>query len=75
MPALRDYPFTPKEFVMSETKNDYKKFIRFFIGPVVLLAGVTVILAWWPDVVSFFRGFIGMALAIGGLLKLYSMSK
>jgi hypothetical protein len=60
---------------MSEAGIGYKKFIRFLIGVFVLLAGVTMILAWWPDVVSLFRGFLGIVLAIAGLLVLYSVSK
>jgi hypothetical protein len=60
---------------MAEPKKEYKTFIRFLVGVVVLLGGVTLILAWWPDVVSLFRGFLGIALALAGLLILYSVKK
>jgi len=60
---------------MAEEKKGYKKFIRLLTGIVVLLAGVTLILVWWPDVAALFRGFIGMALALAGLLVLYSTSQ
>ena len=32
-------------------------------GGVVLVFGITLVLVWWQDVASLFRGFIGMALA------------
>ncbi len=47
----------------------------FVSGLVVLVIGVSMILAWWPDVVSFFKGFLGMAAAIGGLLMMYFAKK
>jgi len=41
------------------------------VGTAMLITGITLILVWWPQVVSLFKGFIPMALAIGGLLVLY----
>ncbi|MBF0532818.1 MAG: hypothetical protein HQL23_06965 [Candidatus Omnitrophica bacterium] len=55
------------------TENNYKKFVRFIGGMAALLLGVTLILMFWQDVVSLFRGFAGLALALGGLLALYSV--
>ena len=51
--------------------DDAKK-NRIFIGGIfVLVIGVWMILAWWPDVVSFFKGFLGIVIAVGGLLMMY----
>jgi phage shock protein PspC (stress-responsive transcriptional regulator) len=40
-------------------------------GTVLLFAGITMVLAWWPDVVSLIKGFIGIVVAIAGLFILY----
>ncbi len=40
----------------------------------VLLLGITLILAWWPDVVGFFRGFLGLAFALAGMVMLYILN-
>ena len=37
----------------------------------MLISGVTLVLAWWPDVVVIFKGVTGTALAIVGLIILY----
>jgi polyferredoxin len=55
-------------------KDDYKKFVKMAIGTFILILGTTLILAWWGDVVSLFRGGIGIVLAIGGLLTLYTIT-
>lgn len=47
----------------------------FVSGLVVLVIGVSMVLAWWPEVVSFFKGFLGIAAAIGGLLMMYFAKK
>jgi uncharacterized membrane protein len=39
-----------------------------------MLLGITLVLVWWPDVVSLFRGFVGMAFALAGLLILYILN-
>lgn len=46
-----------------------------FIGTVLLIGGITLVLIWWPDVVSLFRGFVGMALALAGLVVLYMIKE
>lgn len=52
---------------MEKNKKD-----MIFIGGIgVLIVGVWMILAWWPDVVAFFKGFLGIAVAVGGLLMMY----
>ena len=56
-------------------KSTYKKFLMFLIGFFILILGITLILAWWQDVVILFKGAIGMILALGGLLALYTLNK
>ena len=40
-------------------------------GTVVLVIGLTMILMWWSDVVTVFRGFGGILVALGGMFILY----
>ncbi len=47
----------------------------FLTGSIVLIVGLVLVLVWWPDVVSFMKGFIGMAVAIGGLVLLYMVKE
>ena len=56
-------------------KSAYKKFLMFCIGFFILILGVTLILAWWESVVVLFKGALGMILALGGLLALYTLNK
>ena len=42
--------------------------LAFAGGAVLLVAGIVMVLMWWPDVVSVFRGFSGMIFAIAGLI-------
>lgn len=56
-------------------KTGFKKIILYLTGSLILILGVTLILAWWKDVASLFRGGAGMALALGGLLILYSLNQ
>lgn len=60
---------------LDNQKNTYKKFLLFVIGFFILILGVTLILAWWPSVVTLFRGSIGVILALAGLMMLYGLSK
>lgn len=48
-----------------------KKIILFAGGSIGLVAGVTLILLWWPDVVSLFKAGGALLLALGGLVLLY----
>ena len=50
-----------------------KKMILTILGIIFLVSGITLILVWWPDLVSLFRGAAGMILALAGLLMLYSL--
>ena len=47
----------------------------FLIGTVIMIAGITLTLVWWADVVQLFRGGIGMLLGIVGLFILYNIKK
>ena len=47
----------------------------FTIGTVILVFGMALILVWWSDVVIFFRGFLGVTVALGGLLILYMVKE
>lgn len=53
----------------------WSKAVRFLGGMLALIAGVTLVLLWWNDVMVVFRGFIGVLIALGGLLILYLMQK
>jgi len=48
-----------------------KRTVRILVGIVALVGGVTLVLLWWPQVVDLFKGFLGMALALTGMLILY----
>lgn len=47
-----------------------KKIVIFMSGMVIFIAGVTLILFWWADVMRLFRGGIGVVLALAGLVTL-----
>ena len=53
--------------------STYKKFLKYLAGTFVLVLGLTLILVWWADVVSLFRGVAGMILALAGMVFLYSL--
>lgn len=57
------------------TNKPLQNFVKFLIGIILLVIGVTLILCWWPDVVIIFRAMAGMGLALLGLLALYSIKK
>ena len=56
-------------------KKNNNKSVRLVVGFVTLVLGVTLILAWWPDVVSLFKGLLGMVLALAGLIILYMVKE
>ncbi len=58
-----------------DQKKGYKKFIFFLIGFFVLILGITLTLAWWEDVVTLFRGGIGIIFSLAGLFTLYAVGK
>lgn len=51
------------------------KFLLFLCGSIILVVGITLVLIWWKDVVSLFKGFIGMFMSVGGLVLLYMMKE
>ena len=55
--------------------NGYKKFIFNLAAAFALILGITLILAWWSDVVILFKAGSGIILAVGGLLIIYSINK
>ncbi len=56
-------------------KGIFKKSTLCLPGGFILVLGIALILAYWQDVVILFRGIIGLALALAGLLILYSLDK
>ena len=56
-------------------KARFQKLILYLAGSVILVLGIALILRWWVDVVVLFRAGIGMALALAGLLVLYSLNR
>ena len=57
------------------SKNTFKKSGLFVLGFIILIAGIILILAWWPDLVIVFKGTIGFILALAGLLMLYTVKE
>ncbi|MBF0522108.1 MAG: hypothetical protein HQL24_03520 [Candidatus Omnitrophica bacterium] len=56
-------------------QNNYKKFLLFLAGNLILIFGIMLVLLWWQDVVILFRGAIGMIFALGGMLMLFIVSQ
>jgi len=56
-------------------KARFQKLILYLAGSIILVLGIALILRWWVDVVVLFRAGIGMALALAGLLILYSLNR
>lgn len=52
-------------------KDILKELLGFPLGCILLIAGVTLILVWWQDLVIIFRGVIGFIIALAGLFILY----
>lgn len=56
-------------------KARFPKLILYLVGSAVLVFGIALVLRWWTDVVVLFRAVLGMALALAGLLILYSLNR
>lgn len=54
-------------------KSSEQKTVRLAVGIVLLVIGVTLILAWWPQIVMVFRAALALALALAGLVVLYTV--
>ena len=51
------------------------KFLLFIGGSVCLVTGITLVLLWWPDIVSLFKAAGALFLALGGLILLYMIKE
>ena len=51
----------------------FNKPVIAIAGIVCLIAGLVMVLAWWPDVVILFKGGGGIVLAITGMVLLASI--
>jgi len=58
-----------------DKKIKESKVALLLIGLGFLIFGITLVLVWWQDVVSLFRGFIGVFIALLGLLVLYMVKE
>ena len=56
---------------MKKKKKESNKAFFVVCGTGMLITGITLVLVWWPQVVNLFKGFVPMALAVGGLVVLY----
>ncbi|MBI5149763.1 MAG: hypothetical protein HZA28_03225 [Candidatus Omnitrophica bacterium] len=56
------------------SQNVFEKIALYLLGSFILVLGVTLILVWRQDVAALFRGGAGMALALAGMLVLYSLN-
>jgi len=56
---------------MTSKKSKLAKQSLYIIGTVCLLIGITLVLVCWEDVVTLFKGLVGMALAVGGLVLMF----
>ncbi len=55
---------------MSHPEKLLKKLTLAIVGISCLVLGITLVLSWWPLVVVFFKGVLGMTLAVIGLIIL-----
>ncbi len=56
-------------------KGGAKKFGGFLAGFILLIAGITCVLGWWPYLVVVFKGAAGPVLALAGIVVLYVVSQ
>ncbi len=52
----------------------YRKFLMYLSACFILLVGIILVLVWWDSVVNLFKGFLGLAFALAGLLMLYILN-
>lgn len=60
---------------MSKRSNKARPIFLGAAGSVLLVGGISLVIVWWPQVVNVFKGFIGVALALGGMLMLYMVKE
>lgn len=56
-----------------KAEQEKKKFMKFVGGCVLVVAGITMILMWFEDLMTILRGGVGFLTALGGMLLLYSL--
>lgn len=45
--------------------------VFFLAGGMLTVIGISLVLAWWQDVVILFRGVVGIVVALTGLVMMY----
>ena len=60
---------------MSSDDKTYQKFVLYIVGSFLVVLGTTLILIWWKDVVSLFKGALGIIAALSGLIVFYYLRK
>ena len=56
---------------MMKQRKKNSRVVLLVAGSVILLAGITLILVWSGDVVILFKGALGIATALAGMILLY----
>ena len=83
-PKARDFIFEARDNIhiidLEKTKEGLEEAANFIKGVAkrggtLLVLGMTLVIVWWADVVSVFRGFLGIFLALGGLIVLYMVKE
>ena len=52
-------------------KTGLQKLIFLIVGIIMLVGGITLVLAWWDALLVLVKGALGIALALVGLILLY----
>lgn len=60
-----------EKMASSKKKAGTPNYVLVVLGAGMLVAGITLVLVWWPYVLALFKGVIGMVLAVAGLVALY----
>jgi uncharacterized membrane protein len=61
--------------MLEDNNKSYKNFILGSVGSLLLVFGITLILIFWKDVISLFRGMLGIIMAVAGLAVIYFVQK
>ena len=56
---------------MNRKRNKTSKSIQFAAGSLMVVLGIALILAWWPDVAVLFKGAARTVIALAGMILLY----
>ena len=60
---------------MNKKRKKISKSVQFMAGGIILILGIALILTWWHDVEVLFKGGIGIAIALSGMIILYMAGK